>query len=168
MSSFKLAHESDDDTTPLHCPFCGSGQIVGNSDGSIGCEYCKRAFTVRVQPAFSAMPQEMDQMNAGAPDFGPGGQGDPSANGTDEGAPGDPQGGIGPSLQQDPDPAAAAGPPVTDQQPDTDGTQAPWMYNTSTGARLNERDYLDHLAVQFAGPDRVRVIAKIRADRARG
>jgi hypothetical protein len=159
----------EDNLWTRNCPFCGSGKIVANSDGSIGCQYCQRSFTVRVQPAFSAMPQQMDQMNAGAPDFGPGGQGDPSANGPGGGAPQDAADqGVGPSLEQNSDPAASNGPPVTDQQPDSDGTGAPWMYNTSTGARLSEQDYLDHLAVAFAGPQRARVIAQIKSDRARG
>jgi len=53
----KLAHESPDDTVAAHCCFCGSGQLVGLSDGSIECGYCQRVFTVRIQPTFAAMPQ---------------------------------------------------------------------------------------------------------------
>jgi hypothetical protein len=163
MPEMKLAHESDDDTTPLHCSFCGSGQIVGNSDGSIACQYCDRSFTIRLQPSFSGMPQQMDQMNAGQPDFGPGGQGDPSTD--------DQQGGTGPigaDLDSSPDPGAAGGDGTgaMQQQPDDDeeDEQQPPLLNTSTGALLPYSDYLDHLAVAFA-PDRQAVISRIRLQR---
>jgi hypothetical protein len=55
----KVAHESADGVTAAHCPFCGSGQLVGLSDGSIECGYCQSSFTVRLQPTFPAMPQTL-------------------------------------------------------------------------------------------------------------
>jgi len=52
-----------------HCPFCGSGQITGRSDGGIDCAFCGQSYIVRVQPAFSGMPQAPGM---GAPtDVGP-------------------------------------------------------------------------------------------------
>lgn len=51
------AHDSDDETVILHCPQCGSGQVVGGSDGSVNCEYCHRTWSIRLQPAYPAMPQ---------------------------------------------------------------------------------------------------------------
>lgn len=38
------------------CPFCGSGNIVGNSDGSITCNHDNVTFTVEVKPSHPAMP----------------------------------------------------------------------------------------------------------------
>lgn len=52
-----VAHDSGDTEKVFHCPFCGGGQVIGRSDGTIECGYCKAAFTVQVQPMHSGMPQ---------------------------------------------------------------------------------------------------------------
>ena len=52
----KVAHDPGDAQITSHCPFCGSGQIVGRSDGNIECEFCGMAYLVRVQPMFTGMP----------------------------------------------------------------------------------------------------------------
>jgi len=65
----KVAHDPGDPVMTSHCPFCGSGQITGRSDGGIDCAFCGQSYIVRVQPAFSGMPQAPGM---GAPtDVGP-------------------------------------------------------------------------------------------------
>jgi hypothetical protein len=66
----KVSHDPGDPQITSHCPFCGSGQIVGRSDGTIGCDFCGMNYIVRVQPAFPGMPQAPGM--GGAPtDVGP-------------------------------------------------------------------------------------------------
>ena len=43
-----------------NCPFCGSGSVTARSDGSIECGFCTAAYTVQVQPQFSAFPMSVD------------------------------------------------------------------------------------------------------------
>lgn len=54
--AYRLAHVSEDPTVISHCPFCGSGGIVGRSDGGADCDLCGRTFTVMEQPLFSNTP----------------------------------------------------------------------------------------------------------------
>lgn len=72
-----VAHDSGDGETIAHCPFCGSGAVVGGQDGTVSCVYCKKAFTVQVQPVFKNMPQTVNGapynipgMPGGGPDAG--------------------------------------------------------------------------------------------------
>lgn len=66
----RTAHDPGDPMVVSHCPFCGSGQVFGLSDGGISCELCGQTYLVRVQPAFPGMPQS--PMGPGAPtDVGP-------------------------------------------------------------------------------------------------
>lgn len=51
--SFVLA----DNIWTMNCPFCGSGAVVGQSDGTATCDFCHTAFTVQVQPVNSFQPQ---------------------------------------------------------------------------------------------------------------
>jgi hypothetical protein len=102
----RVAHDPGDPLITSHCPFCGSGQVVGRSDGTIGCDFCGQNYIVRVQPAFPGMPQM--PMGPGAPsDIGPdGGLVDPGMVGPDgmpvdgEGMPGDDEG-APPGLEPD-------------------------------------------------------------------
>lgn len=55
-----IAHQSDDPVHILHCPWCGSGQLVARSDGTVECSFCSRVFTVTEEPTHSAMPQSVD------------------------------------------------------------------------------------------------------------
>ncbi len=66
-----LAHDSGDSVTIFHCPFCGSGQVIARSDGSVECEFCHAAFTVQVQPEFSAFPQTIGGGPVDVPGSGP-------------------------------------------------------------------------------------------------
>lgn len=77
LSMSKEAHDSGDGETIYHCPFCGSGDVVGGSDGTCSCGFCKKAFTVQVQPRFKNMPQTVNGepynipgMPGGGPDAG--------------------------------------------------------------------------------------------------
>jgi len=94
----KLAHDPGDPLITSHCPFCGSGQVIGRSDGTIECEFCGQNYIVRVQPAFPGSPQMPGE--GGAPsDIGPdGGVLPPDALGPD----GLPMGG-GPMPPDDPE-----------------------------------------------------------------
>jgi hypothetical protein len=55
-----VAHVSGNSVNILHCPFCGSGAVIGRSDGTVECGYCTSVFTVQVQPAFNGFPQSVD------------------------------------------------------------------------------------------------------------
>lgn len=82
----KEAHDPGDPLITSHCPFCGSGQVIGRSDGTIACDlgFCGQNYIVRVQPAFPGAPQ-MPNPEGGAPsDIGPdGGVVGPDAIGPD-------------------------------------------------------------------------------------
>lgn len=93
----KVAHESPDDTMASHCCFCGSGQLVGLSDGSIECGYCQRSFTVRIQPSFPSMPQTTTGL---PPDPGAAMMGQPPAGALPPGAPSGPPAGRQGAPQQ--------------------------------------------------------------------
>ncbi|QDN94998.1 hypothetical protein FNV58_01300 (plasmid) [Streptomyces sp. RLB1-9] len=66
-----VAHQSGDGITIAHCPFCGSGQVIGRSDGNTECSFCNQSFLVRVQPMFSAFPQSIDGMPVQIPGMPP-------------------------------------------------------------------------------------------------
>lgn len=91
-----IAHESGDGITIAHCPFCGSGQVVGRSDGNAECQFCNQSFMVRVQPMFSAFPQSVDGMPVQIPGMPP-----PSPAGMDPG--------MDPNADPDADPGADPG-----------------------------------------------------------
>ena len=95
-----VAHDSGDNAIINHCPFCGSGAVLGGSDGSVSCDFCHSSFTVQVQPAHPFMPQTVDGQPvppAGMPGEEPTEMSaplDPAVNETDEGVvdPTDPTG----------------------------------------------------------------------------
>lgn len=78
LSRRKTAHGGGDGQTLHHCPGCGSGGIVGRSDGSIECTLCNMVFTVQLQPHSPFMPQTVNgepvqipgMPNSGADDLG--------------------------------------------------------------------------------------------------
>ena len=53
----KQAHDAGAPQEVRHCPFCGSGDVVGRSDGSIECGYCNQVCTIKVEPQYPNMPQ---------------------------------------------------------------------------------------------------------------
>lgn len=185
----RTAHDPGDPLVTSHCPFCGSGQVVGRSDGTIGCDFCGQNYIVRVQPAFPGMPQM--PMGPGAPsDVGPdGGLVDPGMIGPD-GAPMD-AGGPPPGEDAEPeggpqDDAAGGGgdfPPSEDGSDDDATGSAPpkkgdsgkskkkaglrgvavRRYNGLEGQPLTEDQFIRHLAVRLSGAD-PRVMAALRAE----
>lgn len=52
----RLAHDGGT-SVPAHCPFCGSGAVIGGADGTIECGYCDSNFIVKVQPKHNGTPQ---------------------------------------------------------------------------------------------------------------
>lgn len=166
----KVAHDPGDPLVTSHCPFCGSGQVVGRSDGTIGCDFCGQNYIVRVQPAFPGMPQM--PMGPGAPsDVGPdGGLVDPGMVGPD----GMPMDGEEPPPGEDGDPE---GPPMDDGDeppPDDGGDDAPpskgkskkkssLRYRGLEGQPLTEEQFLRHVAVRVSGAS-PKVMAALRAE----
>lgn len=159
-----VAHDSGDGETIYHCPFCGSGQVLARSDGTVECEFCHTAFTVQVQPEMSAFPQTINgipvdvpgmpgEIGAEAPmnptDMDPGAETNAPGDG---GAPDDNP--VTPPGDDPADPAAAE----EDKNPFTSS------FRTTSGAVLALPDYLKHLAVVGAN-DRAAVIARIREEK---
>jgi hypothetical protein len=165
----KTAHESGDGVTIRHCPFCGSGQVIGRSDGNAECSFCNNSFLVRVQPMYSAFPQSVGGMPVQIPGMPPpsqpgmGGPVPPGAEGDEEGdeEDGNPFGGDG--GEEDPSEkaggSAAGGPPSfgggeggkgsSDSgggKDDSSGPPQKQSFRTAQGQRLNTDDYMAYLA----------------------
>jgi GNAT superfamily N-acetyltransferase len=182
VSLMKVAHVSGNTVDALHCPFCGSGSVTARSDGSIECGFCTAAYTVQVQPQFSAFPQSVDGAQypwPGRDDMGMGPGGGPVPPGV----------GGAPVPGEDPDEEEGGGPPWAqggaqgDEDPDEDeeeddedpeasvgGAKAPPFvrksYRTSFGGEVLFDDYLDHLILTTAADQR-RTAAVIKAERPR-
>lgn len=165
----RVAHDSGNQEIIYHCPFCGSGQVIARSDGTIECEFCQACFTVQVQPEFSAFPQTIDGQPVDVP--GMGSDMNPSAP---------PQDGTMPPGQEDPnaDPNGAPVPPGgTEEQPpeegdDDDDDDEPVdsggnplfnkkSFRTAQGAVLDRDHYIQHLALSVTS-HRDTVLAAIR------
>lgn len=184
VSLRKTAHDPGDPLITSHCPFCGSGQVVGRSDGTIMCDFCGQAYIVRVQPAFPGMPQM--PAGPGAPsDVGPDGgmippdavgpdgmPADPGMEEDDEGAP--PFGGDEDTGPPDDDNGApSSGGPSSGRgksddsgskkKPSKSGSGKTLAYRGFDGQLLNEDQYVRHLAVALSGAHPA-VMAALRAD----
>jgi len=187
----RLAHDSGDGTTIMHCPFCGGGQVIGRSDGTVECEFCGTAFTVQVQPVYSGFPQTVNGMPFPIP--GMPGQigGPPLAPGPMDSAPlppgAEPDDGSNPFADGDDD-AAGGGdaPPFADDSSsdappddssDSDGPPPPpkgkskskkssALYRTASGARLSEQAFVEYLAVRHADiMERAELLERLRQSR---
>lgn len=149
-----------------NCPFCGSGQVVGRSDGTVECNFCKTCFTVQVQPEQMGMPQTVNGQPYQMPGM-PYGQ-DPNEaaglvapadpNMPPDGPPQDPG-------EQDPD-GSDLGSPQDEEDQDSSKDSAPWMreskkYYLVDGGVLNTDDYARHLAIKYA-EDPAEMIRQIR------
>jgi hypothetical protein len=184
----RIAHDPGDPLITSHCPFCGSGQVVGRSDGTIMCDFCGQNYIVRVQPAFPGMPQMPN--GPGAPsDIGPdGGVVGPDALGPDgmpmDGGfpPGDDEGGappFGDDEEEDGGPPGAAGggddaqpPPAGDSKKDDSGDggkkkppskkKSSRRYAGLGGQELTEDQLVRHLAATLSGYSPA-VMARLRA-----
>jgi GNAT superfamily N-acetyltransferase/ribosomal protein L37AE/L43A len=162
----RQAHDASENQDLRHCPFCGSGKIIGRADGTVECEFCHNYFTVQVQPQFPNFPQTMNGMPMSIPGM-PGQVETPSGvgpNGEDMGAmpPGQEGmegGGVPSDLDGDSD--------ETEESEDTQAEPPPFAkssFRTVTGALLPEDDYVRHLAIHLA-TDRSAMIARIRDER---
>jgi hypothetical protein len=159
-----VAHQSGDGVTIAHCPFCGSGQVIGRSDGNTECSFCNQAFLVRVQPMFSAFPQSVDGMPVQIPGMPPPSMpgmppgGDPNdPNAMPPGAESQEDGGA-PPFGQDSDSSDSGsgdGPPDSGGGDDDSGGGPPFGKKESSyraGGRQLARDaYVDYLAGLLGG-----------------
>jgi hypothetical protein len=162
-----VAHQSGDGITIAHCPFCGSGQVIGRSDGNTECSFCNQAFLVRVQPMFSAFPQSIDGMPVqipgmpppAMPGMMPGADPNdpnampPGAEGAEGGDGAPPFGGDSDSSDSDP---GKDGPPGSDDSgsDDDSGGGPPFgkkSYRASGGRALERTAYVDYLAGLVGG-----------------
>lgn len=166
----KEGHDSGDGQTIYHCPFCGSGQVLARSDRTIECEFCHQAFTVQVQPEFSAFPQTVN----GQPMDVPGMPGQVDAGGGMDAGPVDP-GAVGAdgSVMAPGDPTAADADAADeddegqDDEDDEDGGDNPFvssLHRTASGAWLDEDDYIAHLAIKNS-PNPKATAAAVKASR---
>lgn len=163
------------------CPFCGSGQVLQRSDGTTHCDFCDTAFTVTMMPNMPAMPTYVNGQDApnennmgpeeiGAEQMDPM---DPTAMGP---ATGDafvpPEGSQegGPGVGAPGGAPGAGGQPFVPPEGSQDGQpglqQAAASLRTASGDMLGADDYLRHLAIAAAPPERrTLVIAAVRDSR---
>jgi hypothetical protein len=165
------AHDSGDGQRIFHCPFCGAGQVIARSDGTVECEFCHTAFTVQVQPQFSSFPQT-DPVT-GQPIMIPGMPGQIDAPGTLPGAPGELPPGAeddGSGNPFDDGSGGESGPPGAEESDDSGGDDNKpdflkgSSFRTAAGDLLTEEAYTRHLALRFsANPEKM--IATLRSSR---
>jgi hypothetical protein len=122
-----LAHDSGDGQTVYHCPFCGGGNVIGRSDGTIECGFCNTHFTVQVQPEFAGMPQTVDGQPYDVPGM-PGGvdpmTGQPPDMGDEEM---DEDGEMPPEGAP---PGAEMGSPEDEEAQGKNGSSVPWEHQS--------------------------------------
>ncbi len=165
----RLGHDSGDGETIYHCPFCGGGQVVAGSDGTVECGFCNTHFTVQVQPERAQMPQTVNGQPVDMP-----------------GMPGSvdkvPEEALTEAPQDGQDPATAPaggdafippgafapppGGPTNGQTPTATATR---YFINAQGMALDEEAYMRHLAIRFASPKgKQGVLEQIIAGRANG
>lgn len=134
--------EDVSDKAVYACPFDGSGNIIGQSDGSIKCEHCGTVFAVEVRPAMVGIPR-FDENGA------------PVVVDSFEGRPYPSTGEAHADLGSDDALPPGADPfadPEVDPEADTDEDEGlPDFLKGSKlyvvgGRLLNEQAYVDHLA----------------------
>lgn len=149
--SRKVAHDSGDGERIFHCPFCGAGQVVGNSDGTAQCQFCDTTFTVQVQPSMPGVPQTID----GEPHVHP-----------------EMPGSVPGEYEEDPEPEE--GTEILELEEDEkDGSMDNATENPFTkqekryrvgNVSLSEEDFMRRLAILYAD-DRTQVIKAVRKSR---
>lgn len=132
----KVAHDSGDGETVFHCPFCGAGAVLGRSDGTIECQFCKTAFTVQVQPVRSSVPQTID----GVPHIHPDMPGGPTSEEPGQ-APEDPGAQV---LDK------TTITPAADEDPKVYAARVEPYYLAADGMPMAEGSYLKHIALRYA------------------
>ena len=177
-----LAHGFAQTDTVKHCPFCGSGDVWGGSDGTITCEFDGATFQVSVEPQYPSapgniagqpldidgQPNPMGQADAGDAMAVPEGMSPSSGealgmegeDGQDEGPAQDEGSGGGPpwaSGDEDED---------EDEDEEDEGMPPPLpprrSFRTFAGDTLTEDLYLKHLAIRHA-EEPMRFLASLRA-----
>jgi len=156
-TNIHVAHDSGDGATINHCFNCGSGNVVGRSDGTAECLYCHQHFTVQIQPEFPAMPQTVDGEPIEIPGM-PGSQ-DLSAN-PEKKAP------AKAPAKKKPDDAKAKKPDDAKKKPDDATTKKASRHYLTYSGVLNEESFIRHLAIKHADAP-AEVIKQIRAERTR-
>lgn len=172
MTLRAVAHQSGDGITICHCPFCGSGQVIGRSDGNTECSFCNQSFLVRVQPMFSAFPQSIDGMPVQIPGMPPptmpgmppgGDPNDPSAMppgaGGPEGGPESGDDGGGPPFgagSDSSDSGSDSGSDSSGSSDDKDSGGGPPFGKKESSYRAGDRTlgrsaYVDYLAALLGG-----------------
>lgn len=160
------AHDSGDGETIFHCPFCGSGQVIARSDGTVECEFCTTAFTVQVQPTMPAFPQTIDGVPVqvpGMPAGGPGANVPPGTAPGTGGPPGGPPGADDDGSGFPPGDDDGGGDDPDDGDDDKPAFLKGSMLHTAAGHALTRPQYVRHLALACTR-DRRAVLAKIRHD----
>jgi hypothetical protein len=144
----KFGHQSGDGVQICHCPFCGSGQVIGRSDGNTECSFCNQSFMVRVQPMYAAFPQSVGGMPVDIPGM-PGT--DPAAGGMAPGEEGD-AGGAPPFGDSEGAPDDGEAEDGGGQDGAGGGGGPPFgkksSYRTAAGRRMGRAAYLRYLAGQ--------------------
>lgn len=152
-----------------HCPFCGSKNVTGGSDGTVECGFCSKVVKVYIEPTHPSMPLTVD----GQPYQAPGtsevtGEPVPAANGP----------AVDPALATPPGAAPAApggierfradaGAPMAGAPAAAGGGIERYrtaIFRTATGAQLPLDDFLSHLAIEHAD-DRQAVLMQVQASR---
>lgn len=169
------AHGFAQTDTVKHCPFCGSGDVWGGSDGTITCEFDGATFQVSVEPQYPSAPGNMNGMPLnidGEPD--PMGQADAEdawavPDGVSPSSGEDLDMGDGDGDEEGPaqDEGAGGGPPWANGEDDDDedeededennvppGLPPRRSFRTHMGDTLTEDLYLKHLAIRHADAPR--------------
>jgi hypothetical protein len=166
----------------MNCPFCGSGQVIAGSDGTVSCDFCSTTFIVQVQPEKSSMPQTINGQPFQIPGMPPAGA-DPGAQ------PGQlPPGAEAPSDDDDsssfggdnlsdkandpkdgPDDGSSKPPPGAEKSGGDDDSKPPWLDKKSSALFLTEEGvalpldkYVAHLALKTTD-DRETTLAEVIA-----
>jgi len=139
-----LAHDGGDGKVVRHCFSCGSGGVVGRSDGTVECTICETVFTVQVQPRNTMAPQ--------------------TVNGQPVHIPGMPEESTVTPSTEPPAPAAAPTPPPAEkpEKEKPEGEEDKPEFLTASGKRVSAEHYAQYLALGVT-PDRERTLAMVRS-----
>lgn len=157
----------EDNIWTMNCPFCGSKNITGGSDGTVECGFCSKVIKVYIEPTHPSMPLTVD----GQPYQAPGtpevtGEPVPAANGpaVDPAAatpPGAAQGAPGGIERFRVDGGGPATPAASGSTVERYRTA---IFRTASGAELPLDEFLRHLAISHAD-DRQAVLMQVAASR---
>jgi hypothetical protein len=165
----KFAHDSGDGETIFHCPFCGSGQVLAASDGTVDCDFCQTSFTVQVQPQMPAFPQTVNGMPIDVPGMPAGGENasvPPDSPLAQQNATPDDGGGFPPGDESESQPPEEGDPGSDDTASGGPPDFLKNSYRTTRGATVTRVDMMRHLAITHA-LDRRAMTARVRAERQR-